>query len=123
MIKSISFQEGFIPLIKEDKKTVTRRIKTNLRADDICYFKVGRFGKKEGYLKIQNIIKVRLRDIRGDARELEKEGMLGSHYEVIMFDFIDLWNLLNKKEGCRWEDDPTVYRIKFVYLGKEYHGR
>ena len=74
MIKSISFQKGSIPLIKQGKKTVTRRVKFTGNPGDIFYFKIGRLGKKEGYIKICNVMKVRLRDIRGDTRELDREG-------------------------------------------------
>ncbi|MBA7591097.1 hypothetical protein ES708_33248 [subsurface metagenome] len=116
MIKSISFKKEFIPLIKQSKKTVTRRIKTNLKAEDICYFKIGKIGKKQGYLKICNIIMVRLRDIRGDIRELEKEGFY-ENYPKCLNRFIDLWYLINKK-NYRWQDNPYVYRIKFEYLGE-----
>jgi len=116
VIKSISFQKEFISLIKSDKKTVTRRIKTNLKAGDICYFKVGRFGRKQGYLKICNTMMVRLRDIRGDTRELEKEGFYND-YPKCLIEFIDLWYFINKK-NCRWQDNPYVYRIRFEYLGE-----
>jgi len=40
----------------------------------------------------------------------------GGFFDIIQ-DFIDLWNKLNKK-GYRWGDDPTIYRIKFEYLGE-----
>jgi len=117
MIKSISFQKGSIPLIKQGKKTVTRRVKFTGNPGDIFYFKIGRLGKKEGYIKICNVMKVRLRDIRGDTRELDREGFY-ENYPECFTRFVCLWDFLNDKKGYRWGDDPTVYRIKFEYLGE-----
>jgi len=124
MIRSISFQKEFIPLIKSGKKIVTRRIKTKLKSSDVCYFKAGRLGKKEGYIKI---IDVEFEDgIRGTfecldgeeiAYELYNEGIRarrgGWYYKE---DFINLWNKLNPKH--KFEDNPKVYRIEFKYLGE-----
>lgn len=130
MIKSISFQKEFIPLIKQGKKTVTRRVKTKLRVSNICYFKAGRIGEKEGYIKIIGIEIQPLKEgiLRGghlpnSIREMLKEGIgrtIGRYHPSYYMekDFIELWNKLNKK-GYKWEDNPEVYRIEFEYLGKE----
>jgi len=124
VIKAISFLPQFIPLIKQNKKIVTRRIKTNLKRGDICYFKAGRLGKKEGYIKIIDIeledgIKGIFECLGGEeiASELYNEGIKarrGGWYH--REDFINLWNKLNPNH--RWEDNPLVYRIEFEYLGE-----
>jgi len=81
-IKAISFQEQFIPLIKQGKKTVTRRVKTNLKRGDICYFKAGRTGKKEGYIKIKSVKHEKLFDIYKsyDVYEPNREGFYKRTY-------------------------------------------
>ncbi len=127
MIKQISFQKEFIPLIEKRIKTVTRRVHTNLQEGDIAYFKTGRTGKKEGYIKIIFVSKDRLQNLfrYNDypvivRKELEMEGVFTKDGEVEkgIIDFKNLWNKLNKKENC-WENNPEVYRIKFEYIGKE----
>lgn len=123
-IKQISFQKEFIPLIENGIKPVTRRIHTNLQKGDIAYFKAGRTGKKEGYIKILRVSKERLQDLYRDRgyyaieRELQREGIEGIEVEEGIIDFQNLWNRINKKENS-WENDPEVYRIKFEYIGKE----
>jgi len=108
-IKGMSFLPEFIPLIKSGKKIVTRRINFNGDAGDIYYFKAGRNGKKEGYIKIINI-------------RIEKLGCVIYEYELEGFnsisDFTLTWDLINKK-GYRWKDQPSVYRIEFKYLESE----
>jgi len=127
-MKLIIFQEQFIPLIKDGKKTITRRLKTDLKQGDIAYFKAGRNGKKEGYIGIKDIRKENLQDLIYDRnieeayKELLKEGIqkpkkLKVRYPKIHFmliEFRELWNKLNKK---KWEDNPIIYRIEFEYLG------
>ena len=122
MIKSISFRKEFIPLIKSGKKTITRRVKTNLKENDICYFKASRNGKKEGYIKILRINDQLLRNgilghatIKDDIEEIGKEGI----YSITpLIDFMTIWDKLNK-EGYEWADNPEVYRIEFKYLGEK----
>ena len=120
MIRSISFQKEFIPLIKKGRKTVTRRIKFTGIPDDIFYFKASRNGKKEGYIKILRINEQLLRNgilehstMAGDMEEIRKEGIYST---TPLTDIKILWNKINKK-GYKWEDNPTVYRIEFEYLG------
>ena len=125
MIRSISFQKEFIPLIEKGRKTVTRRIKFTGIPGDIFYFKAGRLGKKEGYIKIINITKDKIKDSfyyneyypheypdDWTQEELDREGS----FDIIQ-DFIDLWNKLNKK-SYKWENNPMIYRIEFEYLGE-----
>lgn len=120
MIKSISFQKKFIPLIKSSKKTITRRVKFTGNPGDIFYFKVGRFGKKEGYIRILNVMGKYLHEIQGSSLEYNKEGFSGN-YEKMFNEFKKLWNFLNNrkhnKKCYRWEANPLVYRIRFKYLG------
>jgi len=120
MIKPISFKKEFITLIKSGRKTVTRRVKTNLKESDICYFKASRNGKKEGYIKILRINEQLLRNgilehstMADDMEEIRKEGI---HSTTPLTDIKILWNKINKK-GYKWEDNPKVYRIEFEYLG------
>lgn len=122
MIKSIVVLKRVIPLIKSGKKTVTRRVKFTGNPGDILYFRAGRFGKKEGYIKICNVMKVRLKDIRGDIRELEREGFYDGYPECFTR-FVCLWDYLNNKKGYKWEDNPEVYRIEFEYLGESLNIR
>ena len=115
-IKCISFLPEFIPLIKSGEKTVTRRIKTNLEPGDIVYFKSGRTGKKEGYIKIIKEKRELLDDIKefwyNTIEEFKKEGFKNIE------NFIEIWNKLNKK-GFKWKDNPIVFRIEFQYLGED----
>jgi len=120
-IKCISFLPEFIPLIKSGKKTVTRRINFSGDVGDIYYFKAGRHGKKEGYIKITNIRIEKLgcailiatySDSKGATYEYELEGF------NTLSDFIKTWDCINKK-GYRWKDQPSVYRIEFKYLESE----
>ena len=121
MIKSISFQEEFIPLIKKGRKIVTRRIKFTGNPGDIFYFKAGRLGKKEGYIKILRINEQLLRNgilghatIKDDIEEIRKEGI----YSITpLIDFMTIWDKLNKK-GYEWVDNPEIHRIEFKYLGE-----
>jgi len=121
-IKCISFLPGFIDKIKSGQKTVTRRIKTNLKEGDIVYFKAGKNGKKEGCLKIIKISKEKLQDIWADRddwgmrSELSNEGMFVLRELLYQFqDFKKLWDRINKK-GNKWRDNPEIYRIEFKYL-------
>ena len=122
MIRSISFCKEFIPLIKSGKKTVTRRIKFTGNPGDIYWFKIGRTGKKEGYIKIKEVTLSQLKQInipyRGEdeSEEYEREGFYNPM--SYMLNFIKLWNKLNPK-GYKWRDNPMVYRIEFEYLGEK----
>jgi len=109
-IKAISFLPQFIPLIKQGKKTVTRRIKTNLEIRNIVYFKAGRLGEKEGYIIIKSIKLEPLKEITYwyGKDEPIREGV-GNLRE-----FLDLWNALNGD----WRNNPMIYRIEFEYLGE-----
>jgi len=120
-IKGISFLPEFIPLIKQGKKTVTRRIKFSGKQGDIYYFKAGRNGKKEGYIKIKSAKKESLFSIykNYDIHEPAKEGFYKGTYIYQLNDFRELWNKLNKDEKNKYAQDPWVYRIEFKYLGEE----
>ena len=119
MTKSISFQKGSIPLIKQGKKTVTRRIKFTGNPGDIFYFKAGRNGRKEGYIEILRINEQLLRNgilghatMKEDIEEIKKEGI----YSITpLIDFMTIWDNINK-EGYEWKDNPGVFRIEFKYL-------
>ena len=129
-MRLITFQEQFIPLIKDGTKTVTRRVKTDLEQGDTVYFKAGRNGKKRGYLIIKDVKKENLQDLVSNrnllevCNELLKEGiqkpkrLKSEHLTIhdILREYRDLWNKLNKK---KWEDNPIVYRIEFEYLKEE----
>ncbi len=126
-MKLITFQEQFIPLIKNGTKTVTRRVKTDLEKGDIAYFKAGRNGKKRGYLIIKDVKKENLQDLVSNrnlvevCNELLKEGIqkpkrLKLGYPTIkdiLREYVELWNKLNEK---KWEDNPIIYRIEFEYF-------
>jgi len=113
MIKSISFLPQFIPLIKSGKKTVTRRFKTKLKDGDIVYFKIGRTGKKEGYIKIISVKIEPLKDIiySYGKEEPQKEGCKD------LRDFMRVWDSIHGFSS--WRDNPGIYRIEFKHLGKE----
>ena len=129
-MRLITFQEQFIPLIKDGTKTVTRRVKTDLKQGNTVYFKVGRNGKKEGYLLIKDVRQENLQDlvfgrnIEEVYKELIKEGIQKPENTKIRYptihymlrEYRELWNKLNKK---KWEDNPIVYRIEFEYLKEE----
>lgn len=121
MIKSISFCKEFIPLIKSGKKTVTRRLKFTGNPGDIYWFKIGRNGKKKGYIKILNVSLSTLKMInipyRGEDESIEynREGFYNPM--SYMLDFKKLWDSLNPI-GYKWWNNPDVYRIEFKYLGE-----
>lgn len=111
-MKVISFKPEFIPLIKEGEKIVTRRINTKLKTGDKIYFKSGRTGKKEGYLEILDVESQPLQAITKyyNMYELVREGF--SNMEL--GEFVTAWNKINRnKKGCKWADNPEVYRIQF----------
>jgi len=110
MNKLISFKKEFITLIKEGKKTVTRRIKFTGNPGDIFYFKIDRNGKKEGYIKIISVKIEQLKEMIYSYGEDESraEGCRN------LGDFLNVWNRINK---ISWRDNPMVYRIEFKYLG------
>lgn len=127
-MRLITFQEQFIPLIKDGTKTVTRRVKTDLKQGDTVCFKAGRNGKKEGYIKILSVTKERLldftinRNLEEVCKELIKEGIRKPENSKVRFptiydmlrEFKKLWYELN--ENSRLEINPEVYRIEFEYL-------
>ncbi len=123
MIKSISFLPEFIDLVRTGEKTVTRRIKTNLKPGDICYFKAGRTGKKEGYIKIIEVTlsKLKMVNIPYYKEEKYQEYNREGFYNPMsyMLNFIDTWNKLHKEMGSRWKDNPEVKRIEFEYIGEK----
>ena len=114
-MKAISFKPEFIQMIKNRTKTVTRRINTKLEAGDEVYFKGGRTGKKEGYLKILDVESQPLKGITKyyNMYELVREG-----FDITgLSEFVTAWNKINRnKKGYRWEDNPEVYRIEFRLL-------
>jgi len=129
MIKSISFCKEFIPLIKSGKKTVTRRVKFTGNPGDIYWFKIGRTGKKEGYIIVKKVTVEGLRGLedleyyseRKLIKEIYSEGIGRGYkypYGTAINQFRQIWNQVNNKPSIRWEDNPMVYRIRFEYLGE-----
>ncbi len=115
-MRCITFMKQFIDPIKAGEKTVTRRINCNFRPGDLIYFKMGRTGKKEGYLRIKFVDKERMNDIFNyDISEFWKEGI--NHIPGsgnIITRFLNLWDRLNPKMNHYL--NPELYRIEFEYL-------
>lgn len=79
------------------------------------------------WLNVISVTPQRLNDISTDDARAEGFPYAGVWNEdEIMEWFINLWEQINgSKEGCRWEDNPWVWKIKFEMVDpgrKDYPG-
>ncbi|MDD5551306.1 MAG: hypothetical protein PHS34_08605 [Candidatus Omnitrophica bacterium] len=109
---------GYKP-IKDQTKTVTRRLNCRFEVGDIvcCVEKMqgikqGGHYKKLGYIRIKKIDLIRLYEMQ--KNDIVKEGFPNMSYR----DFIDLFLKINKIKSLDYLD-TAVFRIEFEYLSDE----
>lgn len=117
-MKIILFRKEFKDLILSGKKTETRRLNKQVKIGDILLAKVGYFGKVFAKLKVTNFKRERLQKITLES--IFKEGCTSKDLQTssAVNWFRNIWDLINNKNNCRYEDNPIVSVIEFKLLEK-----
>ncbi len=131
----ITYTKENIPKCKDGSKTMTRRViekidhYKNIKPGDILVTRKNRFSKvevdrnvcvKTWTERVQDITTedIKKEGVQSMAEKLELDHELTGHTNGHRWQFMYLWDSINKDRGYEWKNNPRVRVIEFKQVDK-----